>query len=239
MSPQELFRAGRLGDAVKSLNATVRDDPTDAKSRTFLFELLCFAGEYSRADKQLEILAQAGPNSEMGALLYRGALYAERNRQSLFADDMPIPDLQPGVASRHGILNEKEFHSFSDADPRLRGLELFAAGTYMLLPFEHIQSVHMEAPEKLRDLLWAPASIRTTPAFRGAELGAVLLPVLCPQSWQHADDNVKLGRLTVWEQAGNLAQDIPFGQKMWLVDDEEIPFLEVRTLVFHPYPVVS
>jgi protein involved in temperature-dependent protein secretion len=49
---------------------------------------------------------------------------------------------------------------------------------------------------------------------------------------------VKLGRLTVWEQAEGVAEEIPFGQKMWLVNDEEIPFLEVRSLVFHPSAVV-
>jgi type VI secretion system protein ImpE len=84
MNPQELFRAGRLTDAIKSLSAELRDNPTDVRRRTFLFELLCFAGEYERADKQLEVLAQAGPQSEMGVLLYRSALFAERQRQDVF-----------------------------------------------------------------------------------------------------------------------------------------------------------
>jgi type VI secretion system protein ImpE len=81
MNAQELYRAGRLGEALKALSAEVRDNPTDARRRTFLFELLCFAGEYGRADKQLEVLAQAGPQSEIGVLLYRSALFAERQRQ--------------------------------------------------------------------------------------------------------------------------------------------------------------
>ena len=84
MTAQELFRAGQLADAIKALSAEVRDNPTDARRRTFLFELLCFAGEYERADKQLEVLGQAGPSSEIGVLLYRSALYAERQRQDLF-----------------------------------------------------------------------------------------------------------------------------------------------------------
>ena len=84
MNPLELYRAGRLTDAIKALSAELRDNPTDTRRRTFLFELLCFAGEYERADKQLEVLAQAGPSSEMGVLLYRSALYAERQRHDLF-----------------------------------------------------------------------------------------------------------------------------------------------------------
>src|ERR1700740_2605269 len=84
MNPQELYRAGRLSDATKALSAELRDNPTDVRRRTFLFELLCFAAEYERADKQLEVLAQAGPQSEMGVLLYRSALFAERQRQDVF-----------------------------------------------------------------------------------------------------------------------------------------------------------
>lgn len=71
-------------DAMKALSAELRDNPTDARRRTFLFELLCFAGEWERADKQLEVLGQAGPESEMGVLLYRSALFAERQRHDLF-----------------------------------------------------------------------------------------------------------------------------------------------------------
>jgi len=61
MNPKELYQAGRLNDAIKALSAELRDNPTDTKRRTFLFEMLCFAGEYDRADKQLEVLAEAGP----------------------------------------------------------------------------------------------------------------------------------------------------------------------------------
>ena len=238
MNPQELYRAGRLGEALKALSAEVRDNPTDARRRTFLFELLCFAGEYGRADKQLEVLAQAGPGSEIGVLLYRSALFAERQRQDLFASgeypnkvDLPEPA---------GAINGKSFKAFSDADPRIGArLELFAAGNYLLLPFEHIASIHIMPPKRLRDLLWTPAAVRTTPSFKGTELGEVLLPVLSPFSWRHADEAVRLGRATVWESTEGYDDQIPFGQKMWLADDEEIPFLELRALEFNPASVAA
>jgi type VI secretion system protein ImpE len=237
MNSQELFRAGRLADALKALSAEVRDNPTDARRRTFLFELLCFAGEYERADKQLEVLGQAGPSSEIGVLLYRSALYAERQRQDLFTrGEFPKPPDSPASAPK-GTFNGKPFNSFSDADPRIGArLELFAAGNYLWLPFEHVASVQIEPPKRLRDLLWTPAAVRTTPAFKGAELGEVLLPALAPFSWQHSDDAVRLGRATVWEQRAGYDAEVPFGQKMWLVDDEEIPFLELRSLEFSPAP---
>ena len=60
---KELFQAGRVSDAIAALGAWLRDNPTDAKRRTFLFELLCFAGEYDRAQKHLDVLAGQGPDS--------------------------------------------------------------------------------------------------------------------------------------------------------------------------------
>ncbi|HYM75935.1 MAG TPA: type VI secretion system accessory protein TagJ [Candidatus Dormibacteraeota bacterium] len=242
MNPLELYRAGRLGDAIKSLSAELRDNPTDVRRRTFLFELLCFAGEYERADKQLEVLAQAGPQSEMGVLLYRSALFAERQRQDVFergefpsqqSDDSDVPN-------RGGTANGKMFDYFSDADPRTGAkLEIFAAGNYLLLPLEHVASIEIPPPTKLRDLIWTPAAVRTTPSFKGTELGEVLLPVLAPFSWRHPDEGVRLGRMTVWEKPEGTEYQIPFGQKMWLVDDEEIPFLELRALEFNPASVAA
>ena len=40
---------------------------------------------------------------------------------------------------------------------------------------------------------------------------------------------IRLSRMTVWEEGPN-GQQIPFGQKMLLMDDEEIPLLELRRL---------
>ena len=215
----------------------VRDNPEDIRSRTFLFELLSFAGEYSRADKQLEVLAQAGPDSEMGVLLYRGALYAERQRQSLFLEEEAAVSLASANNGRSGSLNGVRFSSFSDADPRFPSLEIFAAGNYMLLPFEHVESLTIKPPSRLRDLLWIPAVVRTASTFRGTDLGSILLPALSPGTSKHSDEMVRLGRATVWEKSGKGDDIYAFGQKMFLVDGEEVPFLEVRALEFDPSPV--
>jgi type VI secretion system protein ImpE len=244
MTAQELYKAGRLSEALTALSAEVRDNPSDAKRRTFLFELLCFAGEYARADKQLEVLGQAGPTSEMGVLLYRSALFAERQRQDLFAKgELPKAGDSAGDSvndARIGTLNGRPFHTLSDGDPRIGArLELFAAGNYLLLPLEHIASIRIQPPKRLRDLIWTPAAVRTSSAFKGTELGEVLLPVLAPGSWQHADDAVRLGRATVWEERDGLEDFIPVGQKMWLVDDEEVPFLELRALEFNSATVAA
>ena len=58
MNARELFKAGKLDDAIESLGVELRSDPTDVRRRIFLFELLSFAGNYDRAEKQLDIAGQ-------------------------------------------------------------------------------------------------------------------------------------------------------------------------------------
>jgi type VI secretion system protein ImpE len=225
------YQAGQLDEAIQALDVEVRDNPTDVQRRTFLFELLCFAGKYERAEKQLGVLGRGGRDAEMGALVYHSALHAERLRQSMFErEDVPAGAPAHAVS---GTLNGVRFESLTDADSRIGArLELFVAGQYTWLSLEHVASVRMEPPRRLRDLLWAPAIVRTSEAFEGAELGEVLIPALAPLSWRHPDGAVRLGRVTEWVSDGD--REAPVGQKMLLVDGEEIPVLEVRELVLDP-----
>ncbi len=239
MNARELFQAGKLREAIQAIAAEVRDNPTDARRRTFLFELLCFEGDYDRAEKHLHVLSQSGPNTEMGALLYRGLLHGERARQETFATGEYANMAKAADIAFTGTLNGKAFESLSDADPRIGArLETFAAGTYLWIPLAHIASITVQPPKRLRDLLWIPAIVRTGPAFKGQELGEVLVPALSPLTHKNEDDAVRLGRETVWEvdEQGN---EIPYGQKMLLVDGEEFPLLEVRELIIEAKPAAA
>lgn len=231
MNSKQLFASGKLNEAVRALSAELRDNPLDAQRRTFLFELLCFQGDYDRAEKHLNLLAQTNKQTELGAVLYYSALHAERLRRDMF-EKREFPAPASAGRSPGGALNGTAFGSFEDADPRIGPrLEVFAAGAYLWIPLEHVEAIEMEAPKRLRDLLWAPALVRTGPAFRGTELGEVLLPVLSPLSWKHPDENVHLGRATEWVE--NNGEQVPVGQKLFLVDGEEVPLLEIRRLELH------
>ena len=232
MNPQQLYKEGRLDAAIDAAGAQLRDDPSNVRLRTFLFELLCFAGQYDRAGKQLNILAEGGKDREVGALLYHGAIHAEQTRAEMFSTGN-LPLAGTSAPAPAGTLNGTEFEQVEDADPRIGPkLEVFAAGEYMWLPFQHIRSIQMEQPKKLRDLLWAPAKIRTGPECKDFELGEVLLPVLAPQTASSPDDQVRLGRMTVWGEVDGTS--VPFGQKLLLVDGEEVPLLEIRSLTIGP-----
>jgi type VI secretion system protein ImpE len=230
MTGRQLFDAGKVKEAERALSAYLRDHPGDASQRTFLFELLCFSGEYQRAEKQLSVLAQDGSDAELGAVLYYSALHAEKTRHDLFRKhEFPR---SPAPVAASGRLNGKPFTTLTDADAEIGPrLEIYAAGAYLWVPFAHIASIEIPPPRNLRDTLWAPALVRTGPSFGGKELGEVLLPATYAFSWRHPDEPVWLGRLTGW-MADEEGKEYPMGQKLLLVDGEEVPLLSVRKLEF-------
>lgn len=229
MKAKELYKAGKLNEAIQSLQAELRDLPTDVARRTFLFELLCFAGEYDKAEKHLSILGDANADAATGSILYRAAINADRNRNSLF-EKGDYPGLPADFPPIRGSLNGKPFEEIEDSDPRIGPrLEVYAAGQYMWLPLKDVASVEIRPPARVRDLLWIPALVKTGEAFKGQELGEVLLPALFPFSFKQPDDAVRLGRSTVWDQS-DPENPVPFGQKTLLVDGEDFPLLEVRLL---------
>jgi type VI secretion system protein ImpE len=243
MSVQELFRDGKLREAIQLLGNELRNDPDDNKRRTFLFELLCFAGDYSRAEKHLTLLADSSADAGMGALLYRSALSAERKRRAFF-EARQYKDSVDFAGRRSGKINGEPFHTIEDIDPRIGSrLEVFIAGEYVWLPFAHIGSLSMAPPRFLRDLLWSSATITASPAMQDKDMGEVLLPVLYPFSSNHQNDGVKLGRETDWVLSEEEPLEIPFGQKLFVLDGERsIPILEIRSLQFDdsiPSPLPS
>jgi len=259
MNAKELLEAGHLSAAIEQLNQDVKAHPADGRLRTFLFELLCFAGDYGRAERQLDVIARESANAEVGAQFYRNALAAEKARLGLFRDG-GLPQFlfePPGYAALHlealdllrkerpkdagrlleasedvraaraGRLDGGAFDDFHDADDVLAPfLEVIVHDRYIWLPFEQISHLSISPPKRLRDLIWIPATVESG----AGSVGEVLVPVLYVASSEHPDDRVRLGRMTEWKAAGNLA--LGAGQRVFMVDDDERAVLEVREVAF-------
>lgn len=260
MTAKELLDAGELSAAIAQLNQEVRAHPTDTHRRTFLFELLCFAGEYARAERQLDVLGQQSAIAEVGIQVYRNILTAEKARQRLFADGLrptflfPTPpyvplylaavqrlrEQQPAEAmtlldqansvqpALKGRIDGQPFDDFRDGDDVLAPfLEVMVHDQYVWLPFEQIKQVTITAPKRLRDLLWLPATLES---YLGP-VGEVFLPVLYAASSAHAEDRIKLGRMTDWQDMG-AGVTLGMGQHLFFVDSVDRAMLEVRDVVF-------
>ena len=121
-SPQALYRAGKLTEAVAAATNEVRAKPTDVPSRLFLGELLLFAGDLERADRQLDAVTSqdSDPQTAVSVASYRQLIRAEQARQAFFAEGaMPefidAPDDRMKLVLRASIaLREKNYNEARD-----------------------------------------------------------------------------------------------------------------------------
>jgi type VI secretion system protein ImpE len=260
MRAKELFDAGHLSAAIDQLSSEVRAHPTDSRQRTFLFELLCFAGDYQRAGRQLDVIGRQEATAEVGVQVYRNVLVAESARRRLFSEglrpnflfDAPpyvhlhleaVNRLREGNAAEavalleecegsrprlKGRIEGQPFVDFRDGDDLIAPfLEVIIHDTYIWLPFEQIKHLAISIPKRLRDLLWLPAALEC----HEGPVGEVFLPVLYAGSWGHADERVKLGRMTDWQSIED-GPVLGVGQHLFFIDGQDRGMLEVRDVGF-------
>ena len=223
MEAKQLFEQGDLEGAIQAVTREVKAHPAETPRRTFLFELLCFAGDFERANRQLDVIAHQDSLAEPAVQVYRNILHAELARRRLNAggvqpefllDAPPYARLHVEASARLGaercadaraLLDESESMS-----PPLRGrideqpFEEFRDCDDLIAPFLELII--------LRDYVWLPfAQIRElelgaperprdllwTPVRVSLTTGAQhrgYVPVLYCDSHRHADNQVKLGR---------------------------------------------
>lgn len=232
MNAQELFREGRLREAIEAQIAEVKAHPLDADGRFFLFVLLCFAGELERAETHLEVLAQRDESVRAGALLYRSLLGSELERRKVFREGAS-PALPPEAPASLTLRRDALAHlARGDREAAARALEQAADAAV-----ECAGKLDGEAFDALRDqddllgdvlelytggrYLWLPFERVRRLELRApkthvdllwlpAELEdsdgrqvRVYLPGLYEGSHLCADDRVRIGRATEWvEQPG-------------------------------------
>lgn len=260
MKAKEFLDAGQLSAAIEQTNQEVRSHPTDPRQRTFLFELLCFAGDYQRAERQLDIIAQQQARAEVGVQVYRNVLVAESTRHRLFSEGLrpgflfdPPPYVHLHLEAMNRLREDRPAEAMALLEesersrPRLRGrldgqaFEDFRDSDALLEPFLEVffHSDYLWLPfEQIRHLsICAPERLRDLlwiPArfeSHSGLAGEVFLPVLYPGSSEHPNDLVRLGRMTDWKAVGE-GLVLGVGQRLFYVDDEEKAMLEVREVAF-------
>lgn len=241
---KELLDAGQLSAALAGATQTVKAHPADAAARASLFDLLCFAGDFDRAEKQLDVIAQQGAQAEAGAQAYRHNLRAERARQRVFTagaspkflaepPDYISSHLSAVSRTREGISAARAL--FDEAEEQRPAL----AGRLDNQPFQDFRDDDdFTAPVLelfMRDeYVWLPLAqvrrIELTPPqslrdllwatahveTTGGLTGQFFLPVLYWGSSQHENELIKLGRMTDWHPVGDELLRA-CGQRLWRV----------------------
>ena len=255
MDTKQLFESGNLSGAVEAAVAGVKQHPSDNARRTFLFELLCFTGDLDRAQKQLDAVGQLDSQSEWGVQVYTNILHAERARRRFFSDGLkpeflldPPPFVQGHLEAANrlrdgrpaeaqellnrseesravisGTVNGEPCDEIRDCDDLLSPfIELIVLRDYVLLPLEQIREIETAPPERPRDLLWLPVRVE----LNNGSSQRGYLPTLYCGSHEHADDRIKLGRMTDWCDAYGLVRGL--GLHTWLAGENAVTLLELR-----------
>lgn len=126
-----------------------------------------------------------------------------------------------------GSLDGEAFEWIADADSRLGPvLEVIINGRYGWLPFNNLAKITLEAPEDLRDLIWAPALI----TFANGGESVALLPARYAGTVAQADGPLLLSRRTDWLALAE-GQYRGLGQRVLSTSASEKGLLEVREIL--------
>lgn len=262
MNTSELYKAGKLAEALAAAADEVQKQPTDTGRRSFYTELLLLAGQWQRADKQAEILAQQDLQLAVPMSVFRQLLRAEEARQQFFASGRLPEFLAPPSetltlhleASIH--LRERKPAEAAQLLARAAAAGPSIAGTCDGQPFEGFRDLDdLLAPlvevltstgkyywvpvERLELVEFHPPERVTDLVWRRAHLivrggpdGEVYLPVLYPGAAEESDDQLRLGRATQW-RGGDDAPVRGAGQRVYLVGDADRSILDLRQLQFN------
>lgn len=258
-TPKQLFDQGEIAHAIERLIAEVRQNPTDAARRTFLFELLCFAGEWTRAERQLDAIPSGSANAELARQVYKSNLRAMQDRVKLHAEGLAPHFLNEPPAYVDKLLtalnrlregNDTEAQTLLDevederpAIPGTTGEQTFddfrdyddlcapVLEAFVKDKYTWLPLEHLKSLEIAR-----PATLRDliwTQARIETHTGTmaeVYIPALYAGSEGHENAQVKLGRMTDWAQRGTV--QIAQGLRVFLVGGEEKTLFELGKLQF-------
>jgi type VI secretion system protein ImpE len=255
LTAKELLDRGQLASAVAQLNQDVRAKPGDVSLRLFLFELLCFAGDLDRADKQLDVIGHISTEMQIGAGIYRNVIAAERLRSAVFGEGalpgflIPPPEYAAWHLEALTMIREKQPAKARALLEKSMPLHPVVSGEIDGRPFEEIEDsdpflspflevvvhnsyVWLPFEQITRIEIRKPAQLRDLIWIRAqvethmGDLGEVFLPVLYPGTARHDSETVRLGRMTDWVDVGEgLVRGA--GPRLFLIDGEERPVLEV------------
>ncbi len=258
MTTTELYQQGKLQEAIDAQIQAVKAKPADQKLRLFLFELFAFAGEFDRAQKQIDVLKFDEPELLAAAVNYRQCLESEIVRRRVFKEG-----LEPGYLKappEHLKLRLEALGQLRGNDPAgaMATLEKAEAvtppytGTLNDKPFGLLRDCddlfgpilevfakgnYFWVPYEEIDLLASnppkfPRDLLWLPAnlnVKEGPSGEVFLPAIYPLSFETGDPEIKLGRVADWVQTpGGPVRGV--GARMLLVNEEATNLLAVRQI---------
>ena len=266
MSAEQSLREGKATEALEALQKRVKSNPSDAKERLFLFQLLAVLGQWDRSANQLKVAGQLDASLLILVELYRHAIEAEGVRAKVFAGEATpvlmgepsswtgplLEALRLAGVGRHEAAAELRDQALSQAPA--------CAGTINGESFEWLADMDSRVGPCLELIvdgryLWAPfervRSLKMEPPadLRDAVWSQVIVtwtnggqsPALIPARYpasESDDDTIRLSRRTQWHEP------IPgtylgSGQRMLATNAGEYSLFEIREVCFEAPPTAA
>ncbi len=258
MSANDMYKAGRLQEAIESQLQEVKSKPADHGRRLFLFELLAFAGDLDRARKQIEVINYGELERDAAVLAYRKLLDAEQTRRRVFTEGLKPQFLVPPpeyLAKRLEAINclrgnqpgqaAELLAQIAETEPAVHGQlndkpfetlrdcdDLFGPVLEVMAHGEYYLLPLSQVDNLAMNPPKYPRDLLWVPAklsIRDGPAGDVFLPAVYPGSHEHADNQIKLGRQTDWKSTDS-GPVRGLGLRTFLADEEAISLLEWRDL---------
>jgi type VI secretion system protein ImpE len=246
---RELFAAGKLNETIDELLREVKANPSDIAGRTFLFELSCLTGDWERAERQLDVIGHQSAEAELGVMVYRANINAERERRRVFGEggqphflreppayvDLHVAALSQvrsgQMAAARATLDRAEEErpaipgtANGKAFQDFRDYDDFVAPVLELI----VKDKYVWLPfEQIKRMEISPPKQLRDMVWASARIealdgtiGEVYLPTLYHGTSDSENDQARLGRITDWKQVG---EDLyrAVGLRLFLVDGED------------------
>ena len=252
------LKAGDPAGALVHLQEQVRAQPSDAKLRVFLFQLLCVLGQWDRALSQLNVASTLDPGALAMAQMYGDAVRCEPVRREVFdGRTSPMVFGQPDewlalLIESLLLAGQKRIAESNDLRARAFDAAPTTAGDIDGRPFEWIADADSRLGPVLEAVIngryyWVPFSRLTKvdleapedlrdvvwmPAHLEFENGGeslALVPTRYAGSERADDMALAMARKTLWSEA---AADVHFGlgQRILTTDAEDVPLMDIRTI---------
>ena len=259
MEAEELLRDGKLDEALAGLQEQVRNDPSKAELRVFLFQLLAVMGDWKRAMTQLNVAAEMDASRLLLAEVCRPALNSEALRTEIFAGrrkplifgepeewvSWMVRALELSAEGEYSAAQELREQAF-EAAPAIGGkvgetaFEWIADADTRLGPILEavVEGRYFWVPfPRVRQIeVTEPTALRDLVwlpvnfTWDNGGQAPGLIPTRYVGSEASAEPMVRLARRTEWtEHPGELF--VGLGQRMFATDGGEYPLLEVREIV--------
>jgi len=257
----EKYSEGNIEGCINQLVTEIKENPDQHFKRMLFGQMLCIAGEYERADKQLDLLSTLEPKYVMEVANWRNLIRAAQHRKDFYEEGRPpevIGELMPRM-EKHieaiAALRADDENGFAAALEEAEAARSEVSGTWNsdektfddFRDLDDLNGGFMEvlapngkyywiANESISSIVFEDTKLPIDYLWRKADLvltDGTQGEVYIPVTYIDVKtDEQRLARETHWEEYKSTEAMRGQGQKTYLVGDEAVPILEINSIEF-------